>query len=73
LIITGTPFAKPASSSSGVGGCNGALAITIPMQVTFGTRGASSTLYIVNTVNALIQISEATANKYFDFTITYQV
>ena len=73
LIITGNPFAKPASSPSYAGSVSGVMAVTIPMLVSFGTRGAASTLYAINTLGAFIQISEATAGRSLDFTIAFQV
>jgi hypothetical protein len=73
LIVTGNPFTKPASSPSYAGSVSGAMAATIPMYVSFSTRGSASTIYVFNTLGAAIQVSEATANKFLDFTITFQV
>jgi len=72
LIITGNPFTKPANTPSYPGSATGVLT-TIPMAVSFATRGSATNLYIYNTLGTTIQVTEATANKTIDFTITFQV
>jgi hypothetical protein len=72
LQITGLPFSKKLNSAASGGSVQG-IFTTIPMVMSFGTRGSTSVLYVYNTLNNAIQVSEATANKQIDFTYTYLV
>ena len=72
LQITGLPYAKKLNSAASGGSVQG-IFTTIPMVMSFGTRGATSVLYVYNTLNNGITIAEVTANKQIDFTYTYLV